>query len=107
MAASFDFRGQCVFITGGSMGIGASLVEEFAHAGASVVFTHNTHSERATALVDRLQALHPDAVVDTICVDLSDLKATACSVQRAAELLGSQIHIGTLPHGCAYCCSER
>ena len=77
------------------MGIGASLVEEFAHAGASVVFTHNTHSERATALVERLRAQHPSAVLDTVCVDLSDVEATACSVQRAAELLGSRIHIGT------------
>jgi NAD(P)-dependent dehydrogenase (short-subunit alcohol dehydrogenase family) len=98
MAASFDFRGQCVFITGGSMGIGASLVEEFARAGASIVFTHNTHSERATALVERLRAQHPRVVVDTIFVDLSDIGAAACSVQLAVELLGGRLDIGTLLH---------
>ncbi|MCK4358211.1 MAG: SDR family oxidoreductase [Candidatus Cloacimonetes bacterium] len=39
MSLSIDFRGKNVLITGGTMGIGAAIVEDFKHAGANLIVT--------------------------------------------------------------------
>jgi short-subunit dehydrogenase len=49
MAVVSDFRGQVVFVTGASSGIGAALAREFARRGADVAL--------AARRVDRLEAL--------------------------------------------------
>ena len=50
--------GKVALITGGSRGIGASLVRAFAAAGARVAFTYHSSSARAEALVEELAGDH-------------------------------------------------
>lgn len=46
--------GKIALITGGSRGIGESIVRRFAQDGASVAFTYNGSADRATALAEEL-----------------------------------------------------
>lgn len=45
-------EGKIALITGGSRGIGKTLVEEFARQGATVVFTYRSSAEKAAAIVE-------------------------------------------------------
>ena len=58
MSASFDFSGRHVLVTGGGVGIGRSIVEAFAGAGARVM-TIEYRADRAEAL----RAEVPDVLV--------------------------------------------
>jgi NAD(P)-dependent dehydrogenase (short-subunit alcohol dehydrogenase family) len=49
-----SLRGRTVLITGGASGIGASLVEAFAHQGSQVIFV-DIQDEAAQTLITRLQ----------------------------------------------------
>lgn len=49
-----DLKGKKFFITGGSRGIGASIVKYLAGAGAQVAFTYSSRAEVAEALVKEL-----------------------------------------------------
>jgi 3-oxoacyl-[acyl-carrier protein] reductase len=49
-----NFEGQFVLVTGGSRGIGRSIVEAFANAGATVGFVYNSSSAAADAVVKEL-----------------------------------------------------
>ena len=46
-----------VLITGGSRGIGTSIVEKFAQEGASIGFTYRSSAESANALVQKLEGV--------------------------------------------------
>ncbi|MDO3678949.1 SDR family NAD(P)-dependent oxidoreductase [Paenibacillus ehimensis] len=54
-AVRFDYSGQTVVVTGGSMGIGEAAVRGFAEAGASVVIA-DLAEEKGRALENRLAA---------------------------------------------------
>lgn len=49
-----NFAGQFVLVTGGSRGIGRSIVEAFANAGATVGFVYHSNSGAADAVVKEL-----------------------------------------------------
>jgi 3-oxoacyl-[acyl-carrier protein] reductase len=51
-AGVIDLRGQVVFVTGGSRGIGASIVRALHRAGAEVFFTYRERVADAEALLD-------------------------------------------------------
>ncbi len=48
-------KDKTVLITGGSRGIGTSIVEKFAEQGAKIGFTYRSSAESATALVQKLE----------------------------------------------------
>ena len=73
-----DLAGQSVFVSGGGSGIGAAIVRRFANAGCRVAFI-DVDDASATALVDRLQALHGVAAVRYVRCDVRDIS----SLQRA------------------------
>lgn len=52
---SFNIAGKNVLITGGSRGIGASIVRAFADAGARVAFTYRSSTDEAESLRQELQ----------------------------------------------------
>lgn len=76
---------KVALITGGSRGIGKSLVEEFAAAGYSTGFTYASNKDAADALVERLRG--EGRTVAAYQADARDF-ARACEVfgQAKAEL---------------------
>lgn len=99
MSVSFDFTGKKVFITGGSNGIGESLVETFANAGAHVVFTFHSGAERAEQICNRYRVADADVEqtqqrVTALQLDLGDAKAVEPCATAAIERMGG-IDIGS------------
>ena len=70
-----------VFITGGSGGIGAALVEAFAKEGCQVAFTYGKNQEKANALVAKTGAI-------ALSVDLENTEATRNAAEEAIARLG-------------------
>lgn len=73
---------KIALITGGSSGIGAACVREFAQAGYAVVFLANRGTDRAQALTDRLREMGQD--VAWYGCDIADADRTA---QVCADIL--------------------
>ena len=90
----FDFTDKHVLITGGSTGIGASLVSAFADAGAKVAFTYRSNAELAAAMVARWTNESGDAAVCALHADLVSADDAVSCVDRAVALLGGKIDIG-------------
>ena len=96
MTTRFDFSEKHVFITGGSTGIGESLVSAFAHAGAKVAFTYRSNADSAAAMVARWTNEHGVATVTALHVDLVNSDDAASCTDQAIALLGGKIDIGML-----------
>lgn len=60
------------FITGGSRGIGANLVEEAVKAGHDVAFTYNTNEDMARQVVDKAKSLRDGANVRCYRLDVTN-----------------------------------
>ncbi len=76
-----SLRGKTVFITGGSSGIGACMVEQFHAQGCKVAFI-GLHEDAGRPLAERL----PGAWFRPC--DVSDVAALEASLSEAAEALG-------------------
>lgn len=74
---------KVVLITGGGSGIGASMVEHFAHQGAKVVFL-DVAEEASKEVVEKL-AVHQPLFLRC---DLTDIPALQRSIQKAEATLG-------------------
>ena len=79
--------GQVVFITGGATGIGATLVEHFAHQGARVAFV-DLQAEAGAALANRLASEGLPAPHFT-ALDLRDIPALQAAIAQAGQALGN------------------
>lgn len=71
-------------ITGGSRGIGKSIVEEFLSEGCSVVFTYQSSEDKAKELVNQF----PNSKVFSFKADASNLAEADATVKFALEKLG-------------------
>jgi 3-oxoacyl-[acyl-carrier protein] reductase len=49
-----SLTGKKIFVTGGSRGIGASIVETLAHKGATVAFSYSSREDAAKTVLERL-----------------------------------------------------
>lgn len=78
--------GRRAFVTGGSSGIGAAIVETFAAEGADIAIGASRHADRARATAKRLSAAGRRAVV--IEADLLDREATDRAAGQAIKDLG-------------------
>ena len=76
-----------VLITGGSRGIGAATVLEFARAGYDVAFTWNSREDAAQDVVQ--QALNPGGRFVALHADVSDSAQVNAAVQEALQQFGS------------------
>mgnify|MGYP001554376718 CR=1 FL=1 len=54
--ATTNFEHKVAFVTGGSRGIGAAIVERLAEQGATVAFTYQSSEAAAQALAGRIEA---------------------------------------------------
>jgi 3-oxoacyl-[acyl-carrier protein] reductase len=68
-----SFKDKVVLVTGGTRGIGKAIVEEFAGAGATVIFTYAKSDELAAQITRDLKAQGHNAV--GFKVDVSDYEA--------------------------------
>lgn len=81
-------KGKVAIVTGGSRGIGFSIVEAFLKEGATVVLAAS-RPETAEKAVSQLKRKYPDLPVAGISPDLSDLEAVRRSFREVAETYGS------------------
>lgn len=72
----YAFEGKVALITGGSRGLGAELVRQFATSGARTYFTYAKDDAAATAVVNELQG-H----------DVTAIQADVADYQRAHEVV--------------------
>jgi D-xylose 1-dehydrogenase len=90
-----SLAGQSVFVTGGSSGIGADIVEAFARQGAKVGFT-GRNAEAAAKVVAASKAVGPEALF--IQSDAADVGALKAAIALTAERFGD---IGVLVNNVA------
>ena len=81
-----NFQGKVAFVTGGSRGIGAAIVQRLAHGGAAVAFTYKGSKAAAQDLVERIQASGGRAMA--LPVDAADATALTQAINDAAHALG-------------------
>jgi 3-oxoacyl-[acyl-carrier protein] reductase len=78
-------KGKVAIVTGGSRGIGRSIVRELAGAGCCVAFTYLTKKAEAEELVGQL----PPEQVLAIQADARDAEAARSAVETTTRQLGS------------------
>jgi 3-oxoacyl-[acyl-carrier protein] reductase/7-alpha-hydroxysteroid dehydrogenase len=79
---------KIAIVTGGSRGIGYATVEKFLQEGATVILTASTQAS-ADKAVEKLRSAYPNALVDGISPDLSDLESVSQAFQSVMEKYGS------------------
>jgi len=79
-------EGRRAYVTGGSSGAGAAIVQAFADAGANVAIGASKRARNAEALAGRIRWNGGTAHV--IVADLSDRAATDAAAKAAVEALG-------------------
>jgi len=77
---------KVAFVTGGSRGIGAAIVERLAAAGAAVAFTYQSSEEQALALAGRIEAAGGRTLA--LRADAADPRALADAIDTAASRFG-------------------
>lgn len=82
-----SLAGRGVFITGGAVGIGSALVEQFARQGSKVAFV-DRDAEGASATIERCRAAGVAHVPVFFPLDLLDIAALQRACAAAVEALG-------------------
>lgn len=77
---------QIVLIAGGTGGIGGHVATGFAATGATVILASRTAS--ASPLARELQGSFPDAIVDTVDMDICDVSSCRAAAERVRERHG-------------------
>ena len=86
-----DQRGKPIFVTGANTGIGYEAARVLAGRGARVLLGCRSE-EKAKDAIDRIRALHPDADVAWVPLDLTSLK----SVEEAARIVQQEPRLDVL-----------
>ncbi|HEY1923181.1 MAG TPA: SDR family NAD(P)-dependent oxidoreductase, partial [Tepidisphaeraceae bacterium] len=83
---SKSLSGKRAFVTGGSRGIGAAIVQRLAADGADVGFTYANAADRANAVVQGVEAAGAKGLA--IRADSSDAAAVSDAVEQTAARFG-------------------
>jgi 3-oxoacyl-[acyl-carrier protein] reductase len=82
-----ELQGKNVFVSGGSRGIGAAIVQKMAEVGANVAFTYQKSQNKANALV---QAIETQGVRGlAIQADAMEAERVILAIQKAVFTLGA------------------
>ena len=84
--ANTNLQHKVAFVTGGSRGIGAAIVERLAADGAAVAFTYQSSEAAAQALAGRIEAAGGRALA--LRADVADAQALAAAIDTAAARFG-------------------
>jgi 3-oxoacyl-[acyl-carrier protein] reductase len=84
--ASSNLEHKVAFVTGGSRGIGAAIVERLASAGAAVAFTYQSSDAAAQALAGRIEAA--GGRVLALRADVADTDALTAAIDAAVAKFG-------------------
>jgi 3-oxoacyl-[acyl-carrier protein] reductase len=84
--ANTNLKDKVAFVTGGSRGIGAAIVERLARDGAAVAFTYQSSDAAAQALAGRIEAAGGRALA--LRADVADPQALAAAIDAAAAKFG-------------------
>jgi len=87
-----DQAGKTVLVTGANTGIGYQTALVLARQGARVLLGCRNR-DKCQAAIDSIRALHPDADLDPLALDLGDLSSVR---QAAATLLDTEPHLDVL-----------
>lgn len=77
---------KVAFVTGGSRGIGAAIVQRLAHDGAAVAFTYKGSTAQAKSLVSTIEASGGHAIA--LQADAGDASAMINAIDEAARHFG-------------------
>jgi 3-oxoacyl-[acyl-carrier protein] reductase len=80
------FSGKVAFVTGGSRGIGAAVVQRLARQGAAVAFTYQGSAPQARQLVSTIKAEGGRALA--IQADSADVAELTAAIDQAAHEFG-------------------
>ena len=81
-------KNKIAIVTGGSRGIGYATVDRFLQEGATVILTASS-PETAQKAVNRLKEKHPQAKVEGISPNLTDLESVRTSFNDIVEKYGA------------------
>jgi 3-oxoacyl-[acyl-carrier protein] reductase len=81
-----NLTNKTAFVTGGSRGIGAAIVNALAQQGANVVFTYQNTTEKAEALILQIEQNGGKALA--IQADSADPQAIIDAVNKTAQAFG-------------------
>ncbi|OGL45461.1 MAG: beta-ketoacyl-ACP reductase [Candidatus Schekmanbacteria bacterium RBG_13_48_7] len=81
-----NLKGKNAFVTGGSLGIGKSVVLDLARKGANVAFTYRKHQEEAMKIAEEVKQLGCKSL--PIQADISEFQAAQDAVKQAIETFG-------------------
>ncbi len=86
MNTSMNLEGKSAIVTGGSVGIGASIAVKLAEAGANVALNYRKHKEEAEAILDRVEQLgHKGLLVQA---DISNFEEASNMVKAVQDAFG-------------------
>ncbi len=86
MNTSMSLEGKSAIVTGGSVGIGASIAVKLAEAGANVALNYRKHREEAEAILDTVEQLgHKGLLVQA---DISNFEEAANMVKAVQDAFG-------------------
>ena len=84
--ANSNLEHKVAFVTGGSRGIGAVIVERLARAGAAVAFTYQSSDAAAQALAGRIEAA--GGRVLALRADVADTDALTAAIETTVAKFG-------------------
>jgi 3-oxoacyl-[acyl-carrier protein] reductase len=86
MTTNTTFSGKVAFVTGGSRGIGAAIVQRLARDGAAVAFTYKGSAAQAQALAAAIEKAGGRALA--LQADAGNAAALTAAIEQAAHRFG-------------------